>query len=141
MFSMIVYFNPRNNIYESALNEGTLTLVDSNRIIHHLSLSYTMSENRQAQHVKAEAAMNTKIQEYISANYQNLFASAQLTNVQGAWDRKTTFEFLRNIHKDGQLKYLISAKLQILQFKYGTLRFRVYPVLERTIEYFERRQK
>ena len=63
LFSYISYFNPRKNIFNSAINEGTLTLIESNKIIHNLSIVYTMGENRWLEHVKAENSINTKIQE------------------------------------------------------------------------------
>lgn len=141
LFSYIVYFNPRADIYNSAINEGTLVLLDSKEIIHKLSKSYTMSEKRWLEHVKAENSINTKIQEYISDEYQEFFNTGELINKNGAWDKTTTNKILKKINVDGKLKYLLSSKLQILRFKYGSIKHNVYLTVEQTIDYFENRQK
>jgi hypothetical protein len=98
-----------------------------------------MGENRWLEHVKAENSINTKIQEYISDKYQDIFNSGELINKTGAWDSTTTNKILKIINTDGTLQYLLSAKLQILRFKRGGPKFRVYPKLEESIEYFENR--
>ena len=141
LFSYITYFNPRGNIFNSAINEGTLSLIESKDIVKNLSLAYIMSETRWTEHVEAENSINTKIQEYIANEYQDIFNSGEMINNKGAWDKSTTNKILKKINTDGKLKYLLSAKLQILRFKYGSLKNRVYPTVERSIEYFESRQK
>ena len=141
LFSYIVYFNPRGDIYNSAINEGTLVLIDSVDIIKALNTVYTMSENRWSEHVKAENSVNIEIQTYIADKYQDMFNAGELINSTGAWDKATTNNILRAINSDGQLKYLLSAKLQILQFKHASLSKRVYPVVERSIDYFENNRK
>ena len=137
IFSHIMYFNPRGSIYSSAINEGTLVLIESKEIIKDLGTVYTMSEKRSSEHVKRENLINDRIQEHISDKYQDLFNSAKLKNVLGAWDDTTTIKVLEKISTDGKLRYLLSAKLQMLQFKYGSLKYRIYPTLEESIDYFE----
>ena len=138
--SYTVYFNPRRDAYNSAINEGTLELIESKDIIKQLSSAYTLGEKRSAEHVEAEILINTKIQEHISDEYQDIFKSGELKHNNGAWDKTTTNRILKEINTDGKLKYLLSAKLQILRFKHATLNKNVYPRVEWLIEYFESKQ-
>jgi len=138
--SYTVYFNPRRDAYNSAINEGTLELIESKDIIRLLSSAYTLGEKRSAEHVEAEILINTKIQEHISDEYQDIFKSGELIYNNGAWDKTTTNKILKEINMDGKLKYLLSAKLQILRFKHATLNHSVYPKVEWLIEYFESNQ-
>ena len=138
-FSYIVYFNPRRDAYNSAINEGTLALIESKEIIRSLNTIYTLGEKRSSEHVQAEIPINTKIQEYIANEYHDIFDSGELINNYGAWDETTTNKILKKISSDGELKYLLSAKLQVIRFKYANIKHRVYPKVEQTIEYFEKR--
>ena len=141
LFSYIVYFNPRGDIYNSAINDGTLVLIQSVELIKGLNTVYTMSENRWSEHVKAENSVNIEIQAYIADKYHDLFNSGELKNNKGDWDKTTTNKILQAINSDGRLKYLLSAKLQILRFKHASLNRRVYPVVELSIDYFENNRK
>ncbi|TXG35198.1 DUF6090 family protein [Seonamhaeicola maritimus] len=140
-FSYIVYLNPRGDLYNSAINEGTLALLESEDIVSNLNTAYTMSEKRWAEHVDAENLINTRIQTYISNAYKDIFNAAEFVDQKGAWDKTTTHKVLQNIHADGELKYLLSAKLQILRFKYASLKKRNYRKVEELIDYFESKQK
>lgn len=137
LFTTIVHFNPRGDIYNSAINDGTLALLESTDIIRKLNTAYTMSAQRISDHVISENSINALINEHISNEYQNSFTSAEMANHYGAWDKTTTLNILKKISRDGKLKYLLSTKLQILQFKYGDLRYRIFPTVEKSIEYFE----
>ena len=101
LFSYVVYFNPRGNIFNSAINEGTLALIESKQIVKNLSLAYIMSETRWTEHIKAENSINAKIQEYLADEYQDVFISGQLINNKGAWDKSTTNKILKKISTDG----------------------------------------
>ena len=48
-FSYIVYFNPRRDAYNSAINEGTLALIESKEIIRSLNTIYTLGEKRSSE--------------------------------------------------------------------------------------------
>ena len=141
VFSYITYLNPRGDLYNTAINEGTLFLLESEEIVSNLNTAYKMSEKRWSEHVEAEKLINTKIQEYISDEYQDIFNAAEFVDKQGVWDKTTTRKVLEKIHTNGKLKYLLSAKLQILRFKAGSLRYRNYREVEKLITYFENRKK
>ena len=139
--SYIAYLNPRGDLYNSAINEGTIALLESEEIVSDLNTAFAMSEKRWSEHVDAEKLINTRIQAYIADEYQDIFNAAEFLDNKGAWDKTTTHKILEKIHTDGKLKYLLSAKLQILRFKIGSLRNRNYRKVEGLIDYFEDRQK
>jgi len=141
VFSYIVYLNPRGDLYNSAISEGTLTLLQSEEIVSGLNTAFAMSEKRWSEHVEAEKLINTEIQVYISDEYQDIFNTDEFVSRRGAWDKNTTRKVLEKIHSNGKLKYLLSAKLQILAFKSGSLKHRNYQKVEKLIEYFENRYK
>ena len=141
VFSYIAYLNPRGDLYNSAINEGTIALLESEEVVSDLNTAFTMSEKRWSEHVDAEKLINTRIQAYIADEYQDIFNAAEFLDNKGAWDKITTHKVLEKIHKDGKLKYLLSAKLQILRFKTGSLRNRNYRKVEGLIDYFQDRQK
>ncbi|WP_406685217.1 DUF6090 family protein [Seonamhaeicola sp. MEBiC1930] len=140
-FSYIVYLNPRGDLYKSAINEGTLALLESEEIVSDLNTAFTMSEKRWAEHVGAEKLINTRIQTYVSNEYKDIFNAAEFVDYQGIWDKTTTRLVLEKIHTDGELKYLLSAKLQILRFKSTSLKKRNYREVEELINYFENKRK
>jgi hypothetical protein len=141
LFSYVAHFNPRADIYRSAISEGALALIGSKHIIKQLNTAYTMSEKRLSDHIIAENSINALLNEHISNEYQSIFNAAELINTNGAWDRTTTQNILKKIGTDGKLRYLLSAKLQILQFKYGDLKHRIFPAVENSMDYFENGEK
>ena len=136
IFSYIVHFNPRADIYNSAIADGSLTLIKSKSIIKKLNTAYTMSEKRISDHIISENSINSLLADYLSEEYRDIFNSAMMINTYGALDTITTQKILEEVHKDGQIKYLLSSKLQILQFKYGDLKYRILSNVNQAIEYF-----
>ena len=141
VFSYIVYLNPRGDLYNSAINEGTIALLESEDIVSGLNTAYSMSEKRWSEHVDAENLINARIQAYISNEYKHIFEGAEFLDREGAWDKTTTRKVLEKIHADGELKYLLSAKLQVLRIKSGSLKNRNYRKVEELIDYFENKKK
>lgn len=137
LFTFRFHFNPRTDIYNSAINEGTLALIESKDISYKLNTAFTMSEKRVAEHVLAENKVNALINEHIAHEHQDLFISGTLQNSFGAWDEALTQSILSKISTDGKLRYLLSNKLQILQFKQGDLKYRIIPTIDAAITQLE----
>ncbi len=96
-----------------------------------------MSVERTANHTVAENNINTLVNEHISNKYEAIFATGFIESYTGIWDEVTIQKILEEINKDGKLKYLLSSKLHILQFKVGDLKYRAMTVVDRVIAKLE----
>jgi len=134
LFTFKFYFNPRDDVYRSALNDGSLSIIEPKWIVYYLNTAYSMSVKRLTDHTMAENEIVALINEHVSNEYQELFSSGQIKDNIGSWDDELTNTILRKISTDGKLKYLLSARLQILQFKWGDLKYVVLPKIEKALE-------
>jgi hypothetical protein len=141
LFSFKFHLNPRADIYNSAVNEGSLALLKSNELTSYLNTAFIMSLKRMSDHALAENEIDALLNNHVSSEYQDIFVLGKLKNYDGAWDDRTTRKILEKISIDGKLRYLLSAKLHILQFKYGDLNYRILPTIERAIAYIENSKK
>lgn len=137
LFTFKFYFNPRDDVYKSALNDGNLSIIEPKRIVYHLNTAYSLSVKRLTDHTIAENEIIALINEHVSNEYQDLFSSGQIKNNIGSWNDESTNTILQKISTDGKLKYLLSARLQILQFKWGDLKYVVLPKIEKALEVLE----
>ena len=137
LFTFKVYFNPRDDVYKSALNDGSLSIIEPKWIVYHLNTAYSLSVKRLTDHTMVENEIIALINEHVSNEYRDLFSSGQIKNDIGSWNDEITNTILQKISADGKLKYLLSARLQILQFKWGDLKYVVLPKIEKALEVLE----
>ena len=138
LFSFQYHLSIRADVYNNAINEGSLRLLKNDDLASDLNTIYILSVKRTANHTVAENNINTLLNEHISNKYEAVFATGFLEKKEGIWDEVTSQKILEEINKDGKLKYLLSSKLHILQFKVGDLKYRAMSVVDRAIAKLEK---
>ncbi|MDU8886405.1 DUF6090 family protein [Yeosuana sp. MJ-SS3] len=134
IFTFKVHYNPRDDVYRSALNDGTLSIIKPKWVVNDLNVAYSMSTKRLSDHAMTENEIIALINEHVSNEYQDLFSLNQIKDEIGSWDDEVTNTILQKISTDGKLKYLLSSRLQVLQFKWGDLKYVVLRRIEKALE-------
>lgn len=107
LFSFKLHFNPRADVYNSAVNEGFLAILKSKDLVSYSNTAFTMSLKRMSDHAIAENEINALLNEHISNKYEDVFVKGKLQNNDGA----STQKILEKISVDGKSRYPLSAKL------------------------------
>ncbi|MEJ2114156.1 MAG: hypothetical protein P8X62_10865 [Flavobacteriaceae bacterium] len=134
LFTFKIHYNPRDDVYRSALNDGTLSIIKPKWVVNHLNVAYSMSTKRLSDHAMTENEIISLINEHVSDEYQDLFSLNQIKDDIGSWDDEVTNTLLQKISTDGKLKYLLSSRLHVLQFKWGDLKYVVLRRIEKALE-------
>jgi hypothetical protein len=137
LFSFKYHLSVRADVYNNAINEGSLRLLKNQDLASDLNSIYILSVERTANHTVAENNINTLLNEHISNKYEAIFATGLLDSNTGIWNEVTSQKILEEINSDGKLKYLLSSKLHILQFKVGDLKYRALNIVDRAISKLE----
>ncbi len=123
MFSLSYYlidftgfYDPSLNFYSSSVNDGSISMLKEKDFVYDLEEVYVKGKNRMDRLYNREIQLNQEIGKYISQQYGGIFSStARLENSK--WDRKSEIALLKNLTKDGVVRYRLRDKLAILKSK------------------------
>ena len=110
------FYDPSLNFYNSSINDGTISILKDKNFVYRLENIYVKGKNRMDRLYEREIQLNREIGNYISDKYGELLRS-EGTLKHGKWDAKSETELLRNIVKDGTIRYRLRDKLILLYSK------------------------
>lgn len=131
----------KSNSYKSAIQDGTISLIEDNRIRERLSdiheaLQLIMKEERDN-----EINISNNIMSHVGDNYGDLFLSSRLERdssfkffPRNEMDSISTAIFFDRIKNDGELKLMFWYKLEKVEGRKNYIKYYIRRSIKRTIE-------
>lgn len=121
LITYVYKYDPRSDVYSSAVSDGSLELLESLDINFQLASIYTAHAAQIRDISDVENDINSAIRRHISEEYHSIFETQQMTE-PGWWSDETTMALFEKIRNDGSLKFLLAEKIQVIKTRQGTLR-------------------
>ena len=112
MTSYSQFFDPPSDIYETALNDGSIRLIKDKSLTKILQEFHQSYKLRADQIIQEEYTQGREINNYISRTYASLFEGELLTS-EYQWNERIVKNLLLNIPNDGTLKYMLAERIQL----------------------------
>ncbi len=114
------FYDPPINFYRTSVNDGTISIIKKKKFVFGLESVYEEGKNQLERLYIKETNINGVLQKYISDKYGQFFEENLDIN-SGTWGNNVTKALLKELVKDGQLRYQLFIKLTILKSKAGIL--------------------
>jgi len=109
MFSFSHFLDPSQDIYNPAINNGSIALLKNRKFVQELDKLYN-GVLRINQFIDEEYALGREINQYISVKYETIFA----TNSPGElWTTVVLEHFFKAIRNDGILRFKIGERIAL----------------------------
>ncbi len=110
------FYNPKNNVYVTAINDGSIKYVEDKEFVLALEAIYINTISSFNNLYQRETVSNENIEEYIAKNYSNYFEDH--SNIKnGLWDNETTKKLLIAMLNDGAFRFKLQQKNAKLKSK------------------------
>jgi hypothetical protein len=120
IYGFTEFYDPKMNLYQTAVNDGTISLIKDKEFVFGLESIYGEGKNQLERIYLKETEVNRVIQKYISDKYGSYFQK-QVNDVDGTWGESITKTVLNDILQDGKIRFQLSIKLTNLKSKRGIL--------------------
>ncbi|MEQ8907350.1 hypothetical protein [Ekhidna sp.] len=111
MFTYSQFFDLKDDIYRSMINEGSLGLIKNKKLLVNLSRIYNYFPPRIDQIIEQEYDLSHEINRHISYQYQAVFLDNPVDSTD--WSVAMYQDFFELAQKDGALKYKIQERQRL----------------------------
>ena len=119
MSSYSQFFDPPADIYETALNDGSIRLIKDKALTKILQEFHQSVKIRLDQIIQEEYTQAREINNYLATTYAPLFEGDFVTTKYN-WNARIVKELLLKVPNDGTLKYKLAERIEL---KKARLRF------------------
>lgn len=112
MSSYSQFFDPPSDIYETAINDGSIRLINDKSLTRLLQDFHQSVKTRLNEFIREEYAQSREINNYISDHYGTLFKENAVTP-DYKWNNQVTKELLLKVKNDGALKFKIMDRIEL----------------------------
>lgn len=124
MSSYSQFFDPPSDIYQAAINDGSIRLITDEVLTNLLQEFHQSYQNRANELIAEEYTQGREINDYLSRNYADVFKNEML-DADGEWIVETIMELLEQSKYDGTLRYKLVERIETKRARRAfVLRFR-----------------
>lgn len=130
------YFDPKFPYYETALSDGTISILKDQEFVNHLDFIYAKGSKRMEAFYEGAGSAGGEMSRHVTNNYSDLFIKSDPA-ILGDWNELTYELFFNRVREDGKLKSLLENRYSSLQFKKFTVERQILPNIEKAIQHYE----
>jgi hypothetical protein len=112
--SYFQFFDPPSDVYETAINDGSILLINDKKLTRNLQEFHKSIKTRLDQKIEEEYTQSREINDYISSTYASYFENESVTS-ESKWSDEVTNKLFLELKKDGKIKYLLLERIQLKQ--------------------------
>ncbi|TFV93630.1 hypothetical protein E4S40_15415 [Algoriphagus kandeliae] len=111
------FFDPRMDVYNAAVSDGSLSIIQDKRLTRRLDALYNYSVPRINELMNEEYLLGQSINEHIAVRYQHVFLDNTLKDSlkvrPNLWSEDTYEVLFKEFREDGVLKYKLAHRLEL----------------------------
>ncbi|GAB5554544.1 MAG: hypothetical protein Sapg2KO_41350 [Saprospiraceae bacterium] len=122
--------------YETAFNDGTLSMIENRRFVNLLSNIYNQGSERMDFFETNIGKADNKTQQHILDHYHTIFADPGEAE-GGPWNDQAIDAFFNTIKTDNQLRYLVSNRHALMTTKKFILESQIIKNIDKAIKLYD----
>ena len=111
------FYNPVTDTYLTALNDGTISIIQDKEFVQRLDMLYNYVVPRVNELMKEEYMLAQSINDHLSTRYEEIFLNGSVSDSTlirpNLWEDTTLNELFIAMRSDGVLKYKLTQRLEL----------------------------
>ncbi len=129
------FYDPEFPFYKTAVNDGTISIIEDKEFINLLSLVYVQGSERMIFFEQSISEVDRATDNHILQNYAAFFADPDEAG-GSPWSERTYEVFFRTMEEDNKLRYLVDQRLGMMKFKAYVLETQIMKNIDEAIEHY-----
>lgn len=130
------FYDPEFPFYKTAINDGTISIIEKKEFINLLSLIYIQGSERMNFFEQSISEIDQATDNHILQNYATIFAAPDDAN-GSPWNEQVYNDFFSLIKEDNKIRYLVDQRLGMMKTKRFVLESQIIKNIDKAIELYK----